>query len=85
MNIAMQGVIHGRTIELEDTPGLDDGRIVHVIVSTDMPIRPERRDARPVSYGSGDDGPASHRGRTTPYLKRFTETESETPAVTWHR
>jgi hypothetical protein len=41
MNIAMQGVIHGKTVELEDTPGLDDGRIVHVILSTDLPVRCE--------------------------------------------
>ena len=45
MNIAMQGVIHGKTVELEDAPGLDDGRIVHVILSTDLPIRPEGGDA----------------------------------------
>ena len=45
MNIAMQGVIHGRTIELEDLPGLDDGRIVHVIVSTDLPTRPKGENA----------------------------------------
>jgi hypothetical protein len=41
MNIAMQGAIHGRTVELEGPPGLDDGRVVHVILSTDLPIRPE--------------------------------------------
>ncbi len=45
MNIAMQGVIHGKTIELEDTPGVDDGRIVHVILSTDLPIRPQGGNA----------------------------------------
>jgi len=45
MNIAMQGVIHGRTIELEDSPGIDDGQMVHVVVSTVSPNRPEGKRA----------------------------------------
>ncbi|MEX2118685.1 MAG: hypothetical protein WD847_03670 [Pirellulales bacterium] len=32
MNKVMQGVIHGRTIELESDPGIEEGRKVEVIV-----------------------------------------------------
>ena len=32
MNGTIQGVVHGRTIELTSDPGLDDGAVVEVVV-----------------------------------------------------
>ncbi|MGA2035511.1 MAG: hypothetical protein ABSG68_24955 [Thermoguttaceae bacterium] len=32
MEIVMQGVVHGRTIELETNPGIEDGRRVELVV-----------------------------------------------------
>ena len=32
MKRTMQGVVHGRTIELDNDPGLDDGRTVEVVL-----------------------------------------------------
>ena len=43
MTIVMQGVIHGRTIELEASPGIDDGRAVEVVLNVDQPLRPSEQ------------------------------------------
>jgi hypothetical protein len=32
MDIVMQGVVHGKTIELETSPGIEDGRRVELVV-----------------------------------------------------
>jgi hypothetical protein len=32
MKRVMQGVVHGRTIELDNDPGIDDGRTVDVVL-----------------------------------------------------
>ena len=32
MDIVMQGVVHGKTIELEASPGIEDGRRVELVV-----------------------------------------------------
>ncbi len=34
MHKVFQGVVHGRTIELAEDPGVGDGQIVHVVLST---------------------------------------------------
>jgi hypothetical protein len=39
MHIVMQGVIHGKTIELEQSPGIDDGLVVQVQLDVDQPSR----------------------------------------------
>jgi hypothetical protein len=36
MDIMMQGVVHGSTIELESSPGLEDGRKVQLILRVGM-------------------------------------------------
>ncbi len=32
MKKVMQGIVHGRTIELDNDPGIDDGRTVRVVL-----------------------------------------------------
>jgi len=32
MNKTMQGIVHGRTIELDDDPGIEEGRKVEVVL-----------------------------------------------------
>jgi hypothetical protein len=32
MNRIIQGVVHGRTIELDNDPGIDDGRTIDVVL-----------------------------------------------------
>jgi len=32
MDIVVQGVVHGKTIELETSPGIEDGRRVEIVV-----------------------------------------------------
>ena len=41
---AMEGVIHGKTIELAKDPGLEDGQAVRVIVKP-LPTLEQRREA----------------------------------------
>jgi hypothetical protein len=41
---AMEGVIHGKTIELANDPGLEDGQAVRVIVKP-LPTLEQRREA----------------------------------------
>jgi hypothetical protein len=36
----VQGVIHGRTIELTEDPGVEDGQQVEIIIKTIPPPRP---------------------------------------------
>jgi hypothetical protein len=49
MTIVMQGVVHGRTIELEASPGVDDGHVVQVILNVDRPPADDAESGRYVS------------------------------------
>jgi len=40
MSRIIQGVIHGKTIELSENPGLADGQSVQVVVQAAEPARP---------------------------------------------
>ena len=42
MDILMQGVVHGKTIELESSPGIEDGHTVELVVhrSEQLPSPP---------------------------------------------
>jgi hypothetical protein len=41
MEIVMQGVVHGKTIELETSPGIEDGRRVELVLRvTQLPGPP---------------------------------------------
>ena len=46
MEIVMQGVIHGQTVELERSPGLDDGSVVQVALNVDRPVSCGRSQRR---------------------------------------
>jgi hypothetical protein len=35
MDIVLHGVVHGKTIELERNPGIDDGRVVQVVLNVE--------------------------------------------------
>jgi hypothetical protein len=37
VSIVLQGVIRGKTIELESNPGVEDGRIVQVVLHVEQP------------------------------------------------
>jgi hypothetical protein len=37
VSIVLQGVIRGKTIELETSPGIEDGRIVQVVLDVEQP------------------------------------------------
>ncbi len=37
MSIVLQGVVRGKTIELETSPGIEDGRIVKVVLDVEQP------------------------------------------------
>jgi len=47
MEIVMQGVVHGKTIELETSPGIEDGRRVELVV------RLKQRPAPPPAWKPG--------------------------------
>ncbi|MEN6457660.1 MAG: hypothetical protein ABFC63_01910 [Thermoguttaceae bacterium] len=34
MNVVLHGTVHGRTVELDDDPGIEDNRVVEVILRT---------------------------------------------------
>jgi hypothetical protein len=40
MNKVLHGVVHGKTIELSESPGMADGQEVEVVVKFSMPSRP---------------------------------------------
>ncbi len=40
MSIVLQGVIHGKTIQLNEHPGVPDGQEVEVVVKVIAPARP---------------------------------------------
>jgi hypothetical protein len=45
MTIVTQGVVHGNTIELDSSPGIEDGRLVHVVLSVAPPLSPDETHA----------------------------------------
>lgn len=47
MKRIIQGVVHGRTIELNNDPGIDDGRTVEVV------LLPKERPAPPPGWTPG--------------------------------
>ena len=40
MSVAIHGVVHGKTIELKDFPGVPEGQEVEVVLTTLVPVRP---------------------------------------------
>jgi hypothetical protein len=40
MDILLQGVIHGKTIELAESPGIEDGRKVELVLRVKQPPGP---------------------------------------------
>jgi hypothetical protein len=52
---AHQGIIHGKTIELIDDPGIEDGRAVEVIVRVIDPPKPWGDGIRASAGAMADD------------------------------
>jgi hypothetical protein len=61
MEIVMQGVIHGQTVELERSPGLDDGSVVQVVLNVERPS--------PAARSGGAGPPATAAGMMANYTE----------------
>jgi hypothetical protein len=54
MNKVLHGVVHGKTIELSELPGVADGQEVEVVVKFSMPSRPWGEGIRASAGGWAD-------------------------------
>jgi hypothetical protein len=54
MNKVLHGVVHGKTIELSELSGVDDGQEVEVVVKFSMPARPWGEGIRASAGGWAD-------------------------------
>ena len=54
MNKVMHGVVHGKTIELNENPGIADGQPVEVVVNFSNPSRPWGEGIRRSAGGWAD-------------------------------
>ena len=78
MSEVIHGVIHGKTIDLEEDPGIGDGRAVEVVVRPVSPPRPWGEGIRS-SAGAFADYPEMDAVMQEIQLQRKQATFRETP------